>query len=286
MKERLLIAGASGSVGYEALRSAKESGYHVRTLSQSIRNAPRLTILADDVVLKDATRKESIKGVCRDMDVVLSCLGASMCMKSAEKRSFHEVDFRANRNLLEEAKSSGVSRFVYLSVHWSEGFKDTAYVRAHTEFEELLRASGLSYTIVRPTGIFTFFEDYVDAARKGRVTIIGDGQAKTNPIHPADAARCCVHHLSEGPEIVSIGGPETMSRQDIATEAFRSLGKEPKLVKMPAAFVRAQRKLGIALSPRKRDLLEYLPAVSTSNSVAPAHGENKISDYFREVALN
>ena len=91
-------------------------------------------------------------------------------------------------------------------------YRDTAYIRAHEDFVEALLASPLSATVIRPTGIFPALNDFVDMARKGMATVIGDGRARTNPVHHRDVAQVLLENLSSGPAEVSVGGPDILTR--------------------------------------------------------------------------
>jgi nucleoside-diphosphate-sugar epimerase len=181
MSKRLLIAGASGTVGLATLRAARDAGYWVRTLSRRMTNYPMLARYANDVVLADATSTLAIQHIFEDIDIVISALGAPVSPGAAERRSFRAVDLVANRNLLTLAQSSGrVERFVYVSVHLSPGYTHTAYVQAHEDFVDSLQLSKMRYTVVRPTGIFAAFTEMLAYARFGFLPVVADGQAKAS----------------------------------------------------------------------------------------------------------
>jgi uncharacterized protein YbjT (DUF2867 family) len=280
---RVFVAGASGSVGFEVVRLAKARGDFVRTLSRRPENARKLEGLADQVELQDATAGvPSLEGI----NTVLSALGASVGADHPEKRSYRQVDFLANVKLLEAARAAGVRRFLYVSVHIEAGYRDTAYIRAHEEFVEVLRGSGLSYTVVRPTGIFPALSDLVRLARRGLGTVIGDGRARTNPVHQQDVAEALVEHLASGPAEISVGGPETWTRREIAELAFHVLGKRPRLIHVPAGAFRAGAKMVGLWNPRLGELLDFAAAVSTTDCVAPTVGRLRLEDYFRAIANN
>ena len=128
MGTSVLIAGATGSVGSQALRLALDRGYRVTALA---RNAERLRETAHRVIPFDATQGiPELAG----QDVVISALGAPIAFAHKDRRAFRAVDFAGNVNLLKAAKRAGVSRFIYVSVHVEIGYAGTSYVRAHEEF--------------------------------------------------------------------------------------------------------------------------------------------------------
>src|SRR5439155_27233184 len=128
----------------------------------------------------------------RGMDVVVSCLGASVGFGHGDRRSYAEVDTVANANLLAAASASGVRRFVYVAGHVEPGYAGTRYLRAHEAVVESLRASGIWAAVVRPTALFPSFGALLPLASSGRLVVIGDGSARTNPVHPVDVAPACL----------------------------------------------------------------------------------------------
>jgi uncharacterized protein YbjT (DUF2867 family) len=278
---RLLVAGATGSVGFEVLRLAKKEGHFVRTLSRTPENARRLRGLADEIEIQDGvTFVPNLKGI----EVVVSSLGAAVTMASPDKRRYRDVDFAANANLLRAAQEVGVGRFIYVSAHVEPGYRDTAYIRAHEEFVDALRGSGIGYSIIRPTAIFPSLNDFVRLARKGLLAVIGDGKARSNPVHQTDVARVVLEHLTSGPAETSVGGPQVFTRNEVAGLAFQVLGKRPLLLHVPPAVFRVAATIAGLANPRLGELFEFVAAVTTTDCVAPAVGRLRLEDHFRAVS--
>jgi uncharacterized protein YbjT (DUF2867 family) len=278
--KRILIAGAGGAAGYELLKQAKAAGYWVRAQTRATANYSKLAPHANDVVLADATNALALEGLTRDVDIVVSCLGAPVAVGHPERRGYHRIDFIGNRNLMEQAKANGVERFVYVSVHLAPGYAETAYVRAHEAFVDHLQLSGLKHTVVRPTGMFNVFLDLLAYAKLGMVPLIGDGMARTNPIHEADVARVLLENLEEGPPAISCGGPEIFKRRELVELMFRMIGRPARIVRMPPGLFRVMGKLAGLTSARKAELLEFAGAVSVSNAIAPLVGKERLQDYI------
>jgi uncharacterized protein YbjT (DUF2867 family) len=281
---KVLLAGATGAVGRELLQLLRTRGHFVRTLSRTQANAVAIRGLADEVVLADATRAESLAGIAKGIDVVVSCLGANVSLSMRERRSFRAVDLVANTNLLDAAKQASVPRFVYLSAHPAPGYAHTRYMQAHLEMEERIRASGLSYTFVRPTGVFTALGDLLTMARLGVGSITGDGKAKTNPIHSADVAEALYEVLAAGPPELDIGGPEVLTREGIMRVAFEAIGKTPRILRVPGGLFKIYSAMLGFIHPRLSDMLEFLTAVTTTDAIAPPRGTRQLRGWFEEQA--
>lgn len=283
-KQKILLAGATGAIGQEVLRLLRDQDFFVRTVSRSPQNVERIRSLASEVVLADATRAESLGEALKNVDVVVSCLGANVSLSLRERRSFQVVDVLANTNLLEAAKNAGVKRFVYLSAHPGPGYDQTRYMRAHLDVEDRIRASGLSFSFVRPTGVFSALGDLVTMARMGFGSVAGDGQAKANPIHPLDVAELLAAAVTEGPETIDAGGPEVLTREEIMRAAFEAVGKKPRIMHVPAVFFRMNSAMMRLFHPRLSDMLEFVAYVTTIDSVAPLRGKRTLRPWFDALA--
>jgi uncharacterized protein YbjT (DUF2867 family) len=281
---RVLLAGATGAIGHEVLRLLREKDHFVRALSRRQTNASNLRPLANDVVTTDATEHRGLDDALADIDVVVSCLGANVSLSLRERRSFFSVDVVANANLLESAKRSGVKRFVYLSAHAAPGYDHTRYMRAHIEMEERIRLSGLTYSFIRPTGVFSALGDLVTMAQMGIGSVAGDGQAKANPIHPLDVAEIISGAVDDGPEAIDAGGPEVLTREEVMRLAFDVVGKKPRIMHVPRGVFRMGSAMMRLVHPRLSDMLEFVAFVTTTDSVAPIVGQRTLRPWFEDLA--
>ncbi len=276
---RVLLAGASGAIGSRVLRLLKARGVRVRALSRDPRRAIGLD--ADEHVLVDAASAGGLDAATRGVEIVISCLGANVSLRLRERRSYTQLDPLANANLLDAALATGVRRFVYIGVHTAPGYDQTRYCVAHEGFVERLRAAKISSTVLRPTGVMSALDDLLVMARMGLGTVVGDGEALTNPIHPDDVALAVVDALEEGPQDRTLGGPEVLSRRALVGCAFSALGKPLRAIHVPAALFRLNSLLLRPLHPRLSELLEFVAEVSTHDAVAEVAGERTLSEWYQ-----
>ncbi|MEV6492926.1 NAD(P)H-binding protein, partial [Actinoplanes sp. NPDC051633] len=254
----VLVAGATGMLGSAVAAALHRTGAAVTSLSRSPARAAMLSGIADTVVLGDATRPESLRGAFDGVDAVVSCLGAPMAFRGGDRRSFRELDTVANGNLIPAARAAGVRRFVYVSLLVRPAWADTVYVRAHEEVVEQLERSGLSYGVVRPTGMFPIFDPFLAMARRGIAWIPGDGRAPTNPVHPSEVADACLHVLDhEETGSLMVGGPEILTRQEIVELAFRAVGRKPHILHVPRPALVAGSALLRPVHPRLSEVTDF-----------------------------
>ena len=138
---------------------------------------------------------------------------------------------------------------------------------------------------MRTTGVFGALAELVNMARKGPVPLLGGGGAKTNPVHETDVAECVLRSVvAPGSTEVELGGPETLTRRQIAELAFQAWKKAPKLVVLPVWLMRVIAWCYGIMNRRMAELLAFVIPASTTDCVAPAGGTRKLGAYFEEVA--
>lgn len=278
----LFVAGAAGALGRHVLQEAARRGAHVRALI----NDALLSDAPDTVEIRraNALNASELRDACDGIETVFSALGASVLPDFRKgRRSYYAVDTKANHNLIAVAKDAGVRRFVYVSVACHRALSKLAYVRAHEHVVDALAASGIAYTVIRPTGFFSAFATMLPMAAKGRMPIIGDGSAKTNPIHDGELASMCVDAFDADMEEIEIGGPEVLTRREIVEAAFEAVGKPLKTMYLSPAVARLMGYAMWPLNPRVAQLTHFVSAVSTQNVLAPARGRRRLADYFGDV---
>ena len=281
----ILVAGATGQLGMHVIERLNEAGYRTRALARSPERARRLPAPPHEVVAGDLLHADSLCDACRDIDAVISCAGASMRLGGlGDRASFGDVDDRGNRALLAEATRAGVRKFVYVSVFGASELGHTEYVAAHERFVEALERSTVAHAVVRPTGYFSVFGEFLWMARRGRAMLIGDGRVRTNPVHEADVAESCVAALTDDRREIPIGGPDIHSRRAIADLAFETLGRSPRITTVSPALFAAANALVRPINPRLHALVEFGIAVSGRDVVAPSVGVRTLSEYFAGLA--
>ena len=278
----VLLAGATGYLGTYLLKEliAKEN-----QVVAIVRNPEKLKITDENYLeLKQAevTKPESLRDICKGIDTVISTVGIT---RQKDGLTYMDVDYKANMNLLEEAKKARVNHFVYVSAIDGDKYRDLKIFEAKEKFVDALKSSGLVYTIVRPNGFFSDMEDFLHMAKSGRVYVFGSGNQKFNPIHGEDLARTIVNSLEEQPKELTIGGPDVISLNTIGELALTALDKPVKIVHLPDW----SRKLTIWFlrtftSVKTYGPIEFFLTLMAEDHIAPTYGEHRLKEYYIEEA--
>ena len=282
--KRVLVAGASGALGSCVVKELRARGAWVRAITRSKERARH--IVADEVVIGDALRPDSLPAPVRDIDVVFSCLGQTVSPDFSIRRpGYLKVDLPANFNLLTAARTGGVSRFVYVSVLNAARFPGVAYLAAHAQVSALIKESRIDYGIVEPTGFFSQLGSLLDLARAGRAMLFGAGETRSNPIAEADLAEVCADLVDGvGSMVVQTGGPDILTRRQMYEEAFAALNQPPNIRRLPLQSLGALRWLTGWHAPRISELLHFVELLSQHDFVAPIRGRRRLREHFAALA--
>lgn len=278
--KKVLLAGATGHLGRHIFRVLKQQGYEVRVLARNLKKAQSLFPDPEELVLADATRPLELEGCCTGVDVVVSAVGKNLSLRHTGSGSFHDINYVANLQLLQEAEKAGVKQFIYVSAFGAGQFPQLAYFEAHAAFEKALRNSTLSYTILKPVALFSMLEEMAIMARKGHIGQLGQGDKLTNPIYDGDVANIAISSIGNPSQTLELGGPATYTRQELAQLVCEAASYNGRVTEIPFDFVETLLPFVRLLSRSLYDKLAFMTAVSKVDCVAPAVGQFSLEDYF------
>ena len=182
---KILVAGSTGYLGQFIIKALKEKGYWIRALCRDALKLQPVRQYIDEVYVGEVTEPETLKDLCKDIDIVFSALGIT---RQKDGLSYMDVDYQGNVNILNEAIATRVSKFIYVSVLNADKLKHLEIVKAKEKFVDELKAANIPYVIIRPNGFFSDIKEVYKMAKKGRIYLFGDGNYRANPIHGMDLA--------------------------------------------------------------------------------------------------
>ncbi len=275
----LLVAGAGGVLGRELVRQALARGDRVAALvlrkgELRVIEHPRLRIIEADV-----TKPEQIAGVCKGIEQVVSCIGITRLKSNLT----HEiVDYRGNRNLLEEAQRGGVSKFGFISPAGTElGYGHAPLVDAKFRFEQALQASGVPWVLFRSGGFFPDLAEMLKLAAKGPLYAIGKGDSRSTPIHIPDLAAIMLDEMGKQTNaVVEVGGPEDLTWRETCAICFEVQGLPPRIQGAPVGLCKLALGLIRPFSYRYWAMGKLLLFMSTHDVCTPRRGTVRLRDYL------
>ncbi len=233
----VLLLGATGTIGRATALALLARGHQVTAI---VRPGAATLPAGIDRQEADVTATGAVAaaiGTTR-FDAVLSCLAS----RSGAPKDAWAIDHRANSLALQAAQRAGIARFVLLSAICVQR-PLMAFQRAKLAFEAELQASGLRWSIVRPTAFFKSLSGQVERVRAGKPFLLfGDGRLTScKPISDADLARyltLCLTDPALENRVLPIGGPgPAITPLDQAQMLFTLTGRTPRLKRVPVALM-------------------------------------------------
>jgi uncharacterized protein YbjT (DUF2867 family) len=245
----ILIIGASGFLGQEVTKLLLSKGERVRLLVRTPSKVTDLQQAGAEVTQGDLINPSSLARACQGADRVLA---AAHSLLGKGRYKSEAVDHIGHVALIDAARAAGVTHFVYMSMLGVSPDHPFDFARRKYFVEEYLKASGLSYTILRPSW---YMEQNVhlfngkSILEKGKTSLLGKGTKLRNFVAAGDVAQFVVQALMD-PRLknrtLDVGGPQNVTNNTVADLYGKMAGVMPKINHMPPFMVRA---LSVILRP-------------------------------------
>ena len=209
---KIVVIGGSGLIGSKLVNNLRERGHDVLAAAPS-------------TGINSITRE----GLAEAMD------GADIVVDVANAPSWEDqavLDFfeTSGRNLLAAEAAAGVRHHVALSIVGSERLPENGYFRAKVAQENLIKASGIPYTILRATQFFEFVGGIAQSAAVGEEICLSP--ALIQPLASDDVVAALTEVTLQTPVngTLEVAGPEAMPLDELVRRFLRATGDTRKVV--------------------------------------------------------
>jgi len=248
----ILVTGASGFVGSHTVPALLSAGHRVvamlpkRSAGESVLGrlpaADRPNVeLRDGDVTRPATLAPAMAGV----DAVVHLVAIPRDRNGGADLARINTD--GTRAVLEAMSATGVSRIVHMGALGVIDDPRLHYASSKARAEAAVRASGLDWTILKPSlqfgpgdGFFNIIAGLVRLS-PGIVPVPGDGKSRFQPIFVGDVATIVVRSLADATtigETFELGGPRYWTYREITEEVLRALAKRRAILPLPLPLIR------------------------------------------------
>jgi uncharacterized protein YbjT (DUF2867 family) len=248
----ILVTGASGFVGSHVVPALVHAGHRVVAVARTPESGAHVLERLEpadrgsvEVRTADVTRPASLPPVLAGVDAVVHLVAISRDFDGGA--SLRLVNTEGTRAVVAAMRTTGVRRLVHMGAMGVEDDPDLHYASSKAKAEALVQASGLDWTILKPSiqfgegdGFFNIIAGLVRLS-PGVVPLAGGGGARFQPIHIDDVATVVVKVLADPltiGETIDLGGPRYWTYREITREVSHALGKRRLLVPMPVSLIR------------------------------------------------
>ena len=145
---KLLVVGATGTLGRQVARQALERDYEVRCL---VRNPNKATFLKEwgaELIKGDLCDRDTLPAALENIDAVVDAATARI----TDNLSAKQVDWEGKVNLIQAVKAAGINRYIFFSILDAEKHPEVPLMDIKRCTELFLAESGLDYTVLRLCG--------------------------------------------------------------------------------------------------------------------------------------
>jgi NADH dehydrogenase len=236
----ILVAGGTGTLGREIVRRLQARDLDVRVLTRDPATADDLARSGVDIVTGDVRDAAAVGRAVTGAHTVISAVHGFTGSFGAGPKA---VDREGNRLLIEAARAAGCERFVLLSILGAAPDHPMELGRMKYAAEEVLRTSGLRWTIVRSA---PFIETWVEVLgapirRNGDALVFGRGENPINFVSVRDVASVVERAAADGESvqsIVDVGGPDNVTLGQFARTLQRAMGATGAQRRVPRPVMR------------------------------------------------
>ena len=224
----IVITGASGLLGGHLLGAAAAGRHTIRALSRSgspkgtpADARPNLTWMRADLTTGDG------------IDAALAGAEGVIHAASAPAGDTQRTDVDGTRVLAEAARRAGIRHLLYVSIVGVDRIP-VAYYRHKLAAEQLVRASGVPWTIVRGTQFHEFMDRFTTRLTRFPIAIVPAG-FKVQPMDPREFADAVWRAVEAGPAqgIVEAGGPAVLSWRELVSRWMAAQGIRKPMLPLP-----------------------------------------------------
>lgn len=255
----ILIAGGTGTLGRRVVRLLAARGLPVRILTRDPSRAAGLVGAGVEVAAGDVREPASVTWAMAGARTVISAIQG---FSGTGGDSPETVDRAGNGVLIRAAREAGAGHFILVSVQGTAPDHPMGLFRAKYQAEQALRASGLAWTILRPTASMETWVQLVGKplVETGRTRIFGHGHNRINFVAADDVARfvelAVVDPALRG-QVVEVGGPENLTMRQVAQTFQAVTGKNGTVRHVPLPVMRA---MAVLLRPVNATIARQIQA--------------------------
>lgn len=251
--QRIVVLGGSGFVGRHLVARLAAESHEVVVPTRRREQAKHLILLPTVAVVEtDIFERAALARLLAGATAVVNLVGI---LNESGRNTFARAHVELTQKLVLSCAAAGIPRLVQMSALNADPAGPSRYLRSKGDAEDIVKASGLRWTIFRPSVIFgredSFLNLFASIARVMPVIALASPDARFAPVYVGDVAACMAQALTDeqAPNAsYNLCGPATYTLRELV-----------QYVGEVSGYLRPIIGLGPRLSKLQAALLEILP---------------------------
>lgn len=266
----ILVAGGTGTLGVPLVRALAARTESVRVLTRDPRHADTLRASGIEAVTGDVRDPATLTRACTGCTSVVSAIHGFTGGRGSNPAT---IDRDANIALIRGCRDAQAEHMTLISVYGAAPSHAMSLHRMKFAAEQALAASGLPWTIVRPTPFLETWIDLIGAeiSTRGRALVFGPGENPINFVSARDVADVTARAVGDERmhgQILDVTGPEDLTFNQIATRLTVAAGIPANTRHVPLAAMRAMSLLTRRVAPTLARQTQAAVVMNTTDMTA------------------
>lgn len=277
----ILLTGATGFIGAHVLKVLSGKNQQVRCLVRKPTNSrnPNISYVTGDVLDYD-----SLARATEGVDTVYYFIHMMGNQPKGEQKRFDALDRLAINNMVKACKQNGVKRIIHLTGMRNPNEKLSHHLESRKEVEEIIKNSGIDYTVFRASVIIgrggAAFDILDTAVRKFPIIpVFNWGKTQVQPIYIGDVIRYLVECLDRKETLnkcYDIGCSQIFTYKELMQEYAKELGLNRGFISIPGSWAWLSATVLGKLSPVNPNVVYWLIQSLQNNMVCEPNDLKRI----------
>jgi uncharacterized protein YbjT (DUF2867 family) len=256
----ILISGATGGIGGEICRLLDEAGTPFRAMGRQQAQVDAFRAKGTDAVLGDFDRPETLLAAMEGIDTMFLITPPT------------QRQFAQETAAIDAARHAGIRRIIKLSASDANVRSTVPWAQTHARIDHHLRASGIDWTILKPTAFMQNFLWFKDAIAKGFLPQVA-GKGSVSWVDTRDVARVAATVLRQDGHVCAtyfLTGPETLDMTAAAERLGAVTGRKVRYLDLPnPLFAALLRTTGNSRWMTKGLVVQFADVVAGHHDIDP-----------------
>ncbi|NJN75395.1 MAG: NmrA family NAD(P)-binding protein [Synechococcaceae cyanobacterium RL_1_2] len=241
---KLLVVGATGTLGRQIARRALDENHEVRCLVRNFGKASFLREWGAQLMRGNLCDPESLAPALEGIDAVIDVATA----RATDSLRVQQVDWEGKVNLIQAVEQAGIDRYIFFSMINAEKYPEVPLMKIKHCTELLLEQSKLNYTVFRLSGFMQgLIGQYAIPMLDNQAVWLSGEDTPVAYMNTQDIAKFVTKSLTlpqeTGRKIIPLAGTKAWGGEELIKVCEQLSGKTPKVSRMSLQVLRFMRQL-------------------------------------------